>query len=67
MDLGIWADENGDNICIGDEDCKEGDPVVVVKLNQENILHWIKALITMLDDGEIINVPGKMGECTKVY
>jgi hypothetical protein len=66
MDLAIWADENGDSFCIGDIDCKVGDPVIIVKLNNENILHWIKALIAMLDDGEIINVPGEMGQCTSV-
>jgi len=66
-DLAIWANETGDNICIGDEACKEGDPLIVVKLNNENIIAWIEALVRMLTDGELINVPGHMGECTKVY
>ena len=66
-DLAIWGSETGEHIIIGDDDCKEGDPIVIVKLDQENILAWIKALVTMLEEGEIINVPGEMGQCTKVY
>ncbi len=65
MDLAIWA--YGDRICIGDEDCKVGDPLIIVKLTEENVLQWLKALIIMLEDGEQINVPGEMGEYIKVY
>ena len=64
--IGIWGDSNGENIIIGDEDCKPGDPVLVIPLQSEIIIDWIRALATMHDDGEIINVPGEMGTCTKM-
>lgn len=66
IDLAMWADMNGDFILIGDENCQVGDPIISIPLNQESVLAWIKALVLILEDREIINLPGDIGECTKV-
>ena len=62
----MWADDLGNSILIGDEDCKRGDLIIIVKLDRENVLEWIKALVTMLDDGTIISLPGEVGKCSAV-
>jgi hypothetical protein len=66
MSLAIWGDETGDNILIGDEDCKEGDPVIVIPITHDNVIAWIRALTIILDDGEIQDLPGEMGKCINV-
>jgi hypothetical protein len=66
MSLAIWGDVGGDHIIIGDDDCKQGDPVLIIALNQENIVAWVKALLSTLDDLDIIDVPGEMGKCSNV-
>ncbi len=66
MSLAIWGDSNGEHFLIGDEDCKEGDPVVIVRLTDGNVIAWIQALTIMLDDMEIRDLPGEMGKCSNV-
>lgn len=67
MSLAIWADKTGEKILIGDEDCKEGDPVFIVLLTPENVLAWIKALSLVLEDGDIQDLPGEVGMCSDVW
>ena len=66
MSLAIWGDETGEHILIGDEDCKEGDPVIIVTLTHDNVIAWIRALIFILDDGELQTLPGEIGKCSNV-
>jgi hypothetical protein len=63
--LSIWNDGiTGETILIGDADCKEGDTVFIVPLTQGSIIAWIRALLAMLDDGDICDVPGEITKCT---
>jgi hypothetical protein len=62
--LAIWADD--ENILIGDEDCKEGDPLIVIAITQDNVIAWIRALTIILEEGEVQTLPGEIGKCSNV-
>lgn len=60
-DVSMWIDETGDNILIGNEYGDEGDPVISIPFDTDNVLEWIKVLLRLLDDNDIYDVPGTIG------
>lgn len=59
--LSVWS-LDGKSLFIQPDDCKTGDPMVLVDLTQENVLSLINALIQALaGDGDEFRIEGNFG------